>query len=272
MVACSTKKNTGITRFYHSTTAHFNTLYNGRVAFEEGIEAQQKGHVDNYTELLPMYIVADKKTAAMGKGNFETAIEKSQKAIKKHSIKRKPKKPSGRMTDKQKAYFNRKEFNPYLRHAWLMMADAQFQMGDFIEAAASYNYIIRLYSGQPEVASIARAKLARCYVMLDWPYDAEDVFNKIRRDSITPRGERETLASKAAYYIATGQLQEAVEPLRESIKNAHGRLQKARLYYLLGQLYQRPYAVAHASLRPMNWLSTPESCRPRSWPTGRVRP
>ena len=259
MVACSTKKNTGITRFYHSTTAHFNTLYNGRVAFEEGIEAQQKGHVDNYTELLPMYIVADKKTAAMGKGNFETAIEKSQKAIKKHSIKRKPKKPSGRMTDKQKAYYNRKEFNPYLRHAWLMMADAQFQMGDFIEAAASYNYIIRLYSEQPEVASIARAKLARCYVMLDWPYDAEDVFNKIRRDSITPRGERETQASKAAYYIATGQFQEAVEPLRESIKHARGRLQKARLYYLLGQLYQQTgdKQSAYKALRRCTRLTPP---------------
>ena len=127
-----------MTRFYHSTTAHFNTLYNGRVAFLEGVEAQEKGHTDNYTELLPMYIVADKKTAAMGKGNFETAIEKSQKAIKKHSIKRKPKKPSSRMTDKQKAYFNRKEFNPYLYRAWLMMADAQFQTGDFIQNFNSF--------------------------------------------------------------------------------------------------------------------------------------
>ena len=138
-ISCSTKKNTGLTRFYHSTTAHFNTFYNGEVAFEEGVEAQLKGHTDNYTELLPMYIVADKKTAAMGKGNFETAIEKCQKAIKKHSIKSKPKKPSGRMTDKQKAYFARKEFNPFLKRPWMMFADAQFQQGNFIEAASSYN-------------------------------------------------------------------------------------------------------------------------------------
>ena len=259
LVACSTKKNTALTRFYHSTTAHYNTLYNGRVAFLEGVEAQQKGHVDNYTELLPMFIVADKKTAAMGKSNFETAIEKSQKAIKKHSIKRKPKKPSGRMTDKQKAYFNRKEFNPYIHRAWMMMADAQFQTGDFIEAAASYNYIIRLYSGQPEVASVARAKLARCYVMLDWPYDAEDVFNKIRRDSITQRGERETLASKAAYYIATGQFQEAESPLSETIKHTRGNLPKARLYYLLGQLYQQTgdKEAAYKSLRRCTRLNPP---------------
>ena len=229
-VSCSTHKNTSGSRFYHRTTAHFNTVYNGQVAFKDGVEAQLKGHVDNYTEMLPMYIVADKKTAAIGKGNFETAIEKSQKAIKRHSIKRKPKKPSGRMSDKQKAYYNRKEFNTYLRHAWMMFADAQFQKGEFIEAASSYNYIIRLYSDQPEIASVARAKLARCYVLMDWPYDAEDVFNKIRRDSISPRGERELTASRAAYLVATGKYEEAIQP---------NKLQKARLYYLLGQLYQQ---------------------------------
>ena len=239
LLSCSTKKNTAGTRFYHGFTARFNTMYNGRKAFDEGVEAQYKGHTDNYTELLPMFIVADKKTAAMGKGNFETAIEKSQKAIKKHSIKRKPKKPSGRMSAKQKAFFARKEFNPYLRHAWMMMADAQFHKGEFIEAAATYNYILRLYAEQPEVASVARAKLARCYVMLDWPYDAEDVFNKIRRDSISPEGQRELEATRAAYLIETGQYKEAIEPLAASIKQAKGKQAKARLYYLLGQLYQQ---------------------------------
>ena len=104
LAACSTSKNTGITRFYHTVTARFNTLYNGRTAFDEGMEAQTKGHKDDYTSLLPMYPVADKQTAAIGKSNFETAITKSEKAIKKHSIKRKPKKPKGRMSDKDRAY------------------------------------------------------------------------------------------------------------------------------------------------------------------------
>ncbi|MCR4994385.1 MAG: hypothetical protein K6A32_03255 [Bacteroidales bacterium] len=238
-LSCSTSKNTSGTRFYHGMTARFNTMYNGQKAFDEGVEAQQKGHVDNYTELLPMFIVADKKTAAMGKGSFETAIEKSQKAIKRHSIKRKPKKPSGRMTAKQKAFFARKEFNPYLHHAWMMMADAQLQKGEFIEAAASYNYILRLYSDQPEVASVARAKLARCYVLLEWPYDAEDVFSKIRRDSISPRGQRELDATRAAYLIETGQAKDAIAPLAASIKHTKGKQAKARLYYLLGQLNQQ---------------------------------
>ncbi|MBP5771859.1 MAG: hypothetical protein J6W75_10995 [Bacteroidaceae bacterium] len=239
LFSCSTSKNTAGTRFYHATTAHFNTLYNGRQAFDQGVEAQDKGHVDNYTELLPMYVVASKKTAAMGKSNFATAIEKCEKAIKRHSIKRKPKKPSGRMTPKQKAYFARHEFNPYLKKAWMMFADAQFRQGEFIEAASSYNYILRLYANQPEVASVARAKLARCYVLLDWPYDAEDVLSKMRRDSIPPQGLREMEATQAAYLMATQQYSEAIAPLKNIVPKTKGKLQRARLYYLLGQLYQQ---------------------------------
>lgn len=259
MMSCSTKRNTALTRFYHSTTAHFNTLYNGKVAFDEGVEAQEKGHVDNYTTFLPMDIVAEKKTAELGKSNFETAIEKCQKAIKKHSIKRKPKKPSGRMTDKQKAYFARKEFNPYLRHAWMMFADAQFRQGNFIEAASSYHYILRLYADQPRVASVARAKLARCYILLEWPYDAEDVLQKARRDSTTVLGERELDATRAAFYVATEQYQEAVAPLTRTVKHTKSRLQRARLYYLLGQVNQQvgDKQAAYRALKKCVRLSPP---------------
>ena len=158
-VSCSTKKNTPTTRAYHALTAHYNTLYNGQVAFLEGTEAQNKGHKDNFNEILPMYICTNKTTAGMGKSNFETAITKCEKAIKVHSIKKRPTiKGNKKRTEKEKAFLARKEFNPYIYHAWLMMADAQFQKGEFFEAASTYNYILRLYSTQPDITSVWRMR------------------------------------------------------------------------------------------------------------------
>lgn len=237
--ACSTKKNTSGSRFYHSMTARFNTYFNGHEAYKEGLEAQQSGHKDNYTELLPIYSVRDKKTAVLGKSNFETAIEKSEKAIKKHSIKTRPKtNVNKRKTAEQKAYLARKEFNPFLKHAWLLMGKAQFQQGLFIEAASTFNYIIGLYAGQPDVVSVARAYLARCYVELEWPYDAEDILNKMSRDSITAEGMRERSGSYANFLIFTEQYNEAIPYLKATIKKEKNKKQKARLNFLLGQLYQ----------------------------------
>ncbi|MBR5052028.1 MAG: hypothetical protein IKW91_02260, partial [Bacteroidaceae bacterium] len=237
-VSCTTKKNTSATRAYHALTAHYNTLFNGQQAYLEGFEAQSKGHRDNFNEILPMYICTVKSTAGMGKSNFETAITKSEKAIKVHSIKKRPiVKGNSKRSEKEKAFLARKEFNPYMYHAWLMMGDAQFQKGEFFEAASTYNYILRLYSTQPDITSVAKAKLARCYVALNWPYDAEDLLNKMKRDSITRKGQKEVDNTKAGYYVLTRQYQEAIPYLKNTIKTTKGKVPKARLNFLLAQLY-----------------------------------
>ena len=237
ITACSTKKNTSATRFFHATTARFNTLYNGQVAYAEGVEAQENGHQDDYTSFLPMNLSTNKSTANMGKGSFDNAILKCEKAIKLHSIKRRPTTTGNKKkTPKQKEFLARKEFNPYLKHAWLMLGKAQFNKGEFIEAASTFNYVVRLYSTQPEVCSVAKAWLARCYVALEWPYDAEDVLDKMRRDSMSAEGRREMIASRAAYLIETGQYAEAIPEVLQTIKNTPHKIQRARLNFLVGQL------------------------------------
>ena len=235
--ACSTKKNTSGTRFYHSVTARFNTMYNGQVAYNEGLESQEKAHKDDYTRLLPMIISTNKQTAGTGKSNYETAITKCEKAIKLHSIKKRPKTGSGKKrTPKQKEYLARKEFNPYLYHAWLLLGKSQFNKGEFIEAASTFNYITRLYATQPDIYSIAKAWLARCYVALDWPYDAEDVLDKMRRDSMSNEGRREMIVTRAAYLVGTEQYEQAIPEVQKALKYTKHKLMRSRLNFLLGQL------------------------------------
>ena len=238
--ACSTKKNTSATRFYHAQTARFNTLYNGQVAFREGLESQMRGHQDDYNRLLPMYVSTDKKTASIGKSNYETAITKCEKAIKLHSIKKRPvTNHNKKKSAKEKEFLGRKEFNPYLYHAWLLMAEAQFRKGEFIEAVSTYNYILRLYATQPAVASVAKAMMARCYVALGWPYDAEDVLDKMRRDSVSTKAAKEKENTMAAYKILVGQYEEAIPHLIKARKNAKVKQERYRMSFLLGQLYQK---------------------------------
>ncbi len=223
---------------WHSFLARYNTMHNGSLAFTEGMEQQTKGHQDDYSNLLPMYISTKRNTAGIGRSNFDQAIEKSEKAIKLHTIKKKPTVSGGhKLTPKEKEFRNRKEFNPALKHAWLMMGKAQFQQGEFIEAASTFNYIAHMYSTQPEVYSVAKAWLARCYVALEWPYDAEDMLNKMRRDSMSVEGKREMENTQAGFLILAGRYEEAIPHLKETIKHTHGKTQRARLNFLMGQLY-----------------------------------
>ena len=237
LTACSTKKNTRATRFWHSFTARYNIYYNGHEAYKSGCEEKEKGNQDNYTERIPLFIVGNEKSRALGKANFETAITKCEKAIQLHSIKRRPTvAASKKRSPKMKAYLSRKEFNPFLKNAWLLMGQAQYQKGEFLEAASTFSYIARQYAAEPLVATEARIWLARCYVQESWFYDAEDALARASRDSLTHRLHREFDASQADLLLGQGRLEEALPYLRRTARAASTKLQKARLYFLLGQI------------------------------------
>lgn len=236
--ACSTKKNTAGSRFWHAFTARYNTYFNGHEAYKEGCLAQESGNKDNYTELLPLFVVGNEGTRKIGGGNFETAITKCEKAIHLHSIKRRPVVSGNkRKTPKMKAYLNRKEFNPFLKNAWLLMGKAQFRKGDFVEAASTFSYITRHYAAEADVAAEARVWLARCYAELDWFYDAEDALTRLRRDSLGRRLVREQEASTADLLLRQGRTEEALPYLERTAKHEKRKLQRARLYFLLGQIH-----------------------------------
>ena len=235
--ACSTKNNTAKSRFWQSFTARYNTYNNGSQAFIEGNIEKENGNKDNCTELIPLYPVANKQSRELGKGNYERAIEKAEKTIKLHSIKKRPEWNKGRRkTEKDIEWLNRREYNPFLWHAWLLLGKSQFQQGQFEEAAATFSYMSRLYQTQPAINGIARAWQAKSYTELDWLYDAEDIITKQRRDSIHYRAQKDWDYTLANYNIRAGHYEEALPYLRKVIKHEKRRKQKAREWYLMGQI------------------------------------
>ncbi len=247
---CSTKKNTANTRRWHAFTARYNTYYNGSEAYKEGMLAQEKANKDNYMQTLPYFPIGNKKTVGSGSGNFDVAIEKSQKAIKQHSIKKKPKRKAGeKKTEKLIRWYAKKEYNPFIHQAWFLMAKAQFQKGEFLEAASTFSYISRLYVNEPDKVAEARLWMARCYTELEWYYDAEDVLNKAARDSMPRKLEGELSATYSNFLLRQGRFNEALPYLEKAVRKEKRGTQRARHYFLLGQVYQ------HIGNQPMAYKS-----------------
>ena len=237
----SRKKNSATTRAYHSFTARYNTYYNGSVAFRQGNVSQVNGHKDNYLEQLPLLIVSDKQTQKNGASNYDKAIEKAQKAIKNHSIKRKPKRPAGKkLSKKQRSFYAQKEFNPFLWRAWFLMAESQFQKGEFTEAASTYIYIARLYENDPEIVAQANIGLALCYTELGWLYETEELLQRTARDTVPGHLREEFARAKGNLLMKQERFKEAIPQIALGIKRDDiSSLEKAREYYLLGQLYAK---------------------------------
>ena len=238
-IGCSTQKNTSKSRWWHSFNARYNTYYNGSLAYIDASLEKENGNKDNFTEMLPLYTVGNKKSRELGKGNFDRAIEKCQKAIKLHSIKKRPEwNKSRKKTARDIEWLNRREYNPFLWKAWLLMGRSQFMQGKFEEAASTFSYMSRLYATQPAIYGKARAWLARCYTEQDWLYDAEDVISKMGRDSMSWRARKDWDYAYADYYIKSGRYAEAVPYLRKVIRHEGRRKQRAREWYIMGQLQE----------------------------------
>ena len=245
--ACSTHKNNAKSRFWHSFNARYNTYYNGTLAYIDGSLEKEKGNKDNFTEIIPLYTVGNKNSHTLGSGNFDKAIEKSEKAIKLHSIKKKPEwTKKRRKTEKDIEWLGRKEYNPMLWKAWMLMGRSQFYKGDFDAAAATFSYMSRLYHTQPAIYSKARAWLAKAYIEENWMYDAEDVIHNMQRDSIHWSARKEWDYTFADYYIHLGEYDKAIPYLQKVIKHEMRKKQKAREWFLLGQLYEKQGMKAEA--------------------------
>ena len=237
---CSSRKNnTATTRLYHAFSARYNTYYNGKLAYDQALKAQAQGHRDNYLEQLPLLVISNKETAKQGVDKYDRAVEKAQKAIKNHSIKRKPKKPAGKkLTPKQRRFYAQKEFNPFIWRAWFLMANSQMQKGEFTEAASTYVYISRLYENDRDIVAQARIRLANCYSELDWLYEAEELLQRVQRDTVPESLKEEFAQAKGNLLLKQGRLKEAIPHVKSGMgRGGATSLDKAREYYLLGQLY-----------------------------------
>lgn len=235
---CSTTRNTAGTRFFHSMVTHYNIWYNGNNAFKDGYSEQEKAHKENYLEVIPPLIAYNSESIKQGKGKFDLAIEKAQKGIKFHSISVPPKKKNKQLSSKEKAYRQRGEFNPFMWKMWFLMADAQQQKGDFLEAAGTYSYITKLYSFDNDIATRARIGMARCYSLLGWDYQADQVFAECQTYPISPALQNQYHMALGAHLVKQERYKEGIPHIEQGIeRRSRTKTERYREDYLLGQLY-----------------------------------
>lgn len=241
LASCSAKKNTAATRKYQAFITRYNVYFNGDQHFKETLADMERKYEDDYTDFLfphPAEAKGDPK-APQPSGDFKRSIEKAQKAIQLHSIKKRPKRKSGKQSEEYKKWLKREEFNPFIHNAWLMMAKSQYLNGDFSGAAATFYYISRHFSWLPDVVTEAQLWQARSYVAFDWVNEAETVFRRIKPEQLTS-GKLKALYDfvDADIAIRRDDYAAAIEPLKRTIARTSGA-QKVRLRFLLGQCLAR---------------------------------
>ena len=237
--ACSTQKNTWATRSFHQTKVKYNILYNGNIAYEEGLKAIRDANTDDYSRVLNLYPVSNHDAAKASTSQMDKTIEKCRKSIKLHSIKSKPKRDPKRAKDPDyKRWLQSEEFNANIGLAWIRLGEAEFHKGDFLGAVSTFNYIIRHYSNDADMVAQCQLWIARAYAEMEWQYEAEDILNRVQLDALSKKHARLYSAVKADVLLHGEEYHAAIPFVKIAIPYEKRKIYRPRFAFVLGQLYE----------------------------------
>ncbi|WP_163318453.1 tetratricopeptide repeat protein [Dysgonomonas sp. 520] len=259
--SCSSQKNTSTTRAYHSINTRYNIYFNAYEAYKDALKSKNLSNKDNLSEIISIYPYDPEwDESKKGGGSFTTTIDKATKAIKLHSITTKPEKDPDKSKDtKYQEWLKSREFNPFLKNAWLLMGKAEYQNEDYLKAITTFAHISHLYNNNLEVITEARLWMALSYTQMGWQYEADNMFQKVKPEGMSEKLKGEFAGIYANYLVRMKQYDEAIPYIEEAIKSESDNYQKIRLRYLLGQIYAKKgeRAKAYKAFGSVQGMRTP---------------
>ena len=236
--SCSTRKNNGINRAYHTTTSHFNINFNAKEALKKAELELENTTKDNYTVTLPVYAYPPKEALTPALPSLDRTIEKASKSIFKHSI-----------------FIKGKEYVKTIDDAYLLMGKAYFYKQDYQQAQRVFNYIVTTHKNG-NCKEEAAVWLTRCFVRQKYFPRAETSLDEALY-AIYPKKDKKLNvlyhAAAAEYHMTapSGDREAAMDHLRDALKNKPKKNFRTRLNFILGQLYEEMDmpAEAHASFK-----------------------
>ncbi|WP_037373379.1 type IX secretion system periplasmic lipoprotein PorW/SprE [Salinimicrobium xinjiangense] len=236
ITGCSRKKNTFLNRNWHAVTAEYNTLYNGNLALELGIEALNDRYLDNYWDILPVErMEIREQVMAPGENinpNFLVAEEKAVKAIQRHSM-----------------LIEGSEKNPQIDEAYLLLGKARYYDQRFVPALEAFNYILHKY---PLSNTINEARIWREKTNMRLEFDEVAIRNlkKILQAERLDKADRaEASAMLAQAYLNIGAQDSSLAHIKKAAELTEVNNKKGRYWYITGQLYDvlgKPDSASYA--------------------------
>lgn len=232
LYSCGTTRNTALSRRFQNMTSHYNVFFNGKSAYEKGMEKVKSQYVLDYSIPLPVFIEDIPEARGAGSGSFSKAIAKCDKLVKEHSIKVKPKKGSG---DAQ--FMKRGEWNDWVDNAYLLKGQALYCSGKIEDAQFVFQVLLQKYP-YSEVLNEAKLWISRSYFSQDEEEEAIVLLHKLEATKqISKRVKRDIALLWADYHIKHDNYGQAIARLENALKYSMKGPDRRRYRFLLGQLY-----------------------------------
>lgn len=228
--SCSTEKTGWAHRTYHNTTSRYNGYFNAKELVRLKVK-ELDNEPEDFSKMLPIFKYPTEDNLQNVIGDMDKAIEKCKRVISKHSIEKRG-----------------EQYVKWIDDTYLLMGKAHFYKQEFPKSKEMFNYVSKKFK-QEEIRFDALLWLSKTYVEDKNYRKAERILRLAEGEAQFPeRLKREMHLSYADMFLKQGNYELAIADMQRAIDLTKKRKEKARLYFILAQMYQKMGQKGEASL------------------------
>jgi tetratricopeptide (TPR) repeat protein len=211
---CSSNQNTIAGDIFHNTTAHFNGYFYAREKTREVEKVILKSLDDDPNQILRLYPRLDTVLAKSYKKDTEEIIKMASISIQRH--------PNSRWVDDN----------------YLLVGLARLYDCDFANAVQTFKYV-NTKSLNPDLRHKALIHLIRTFTEQAEFEKAEEAFHFLEKEKLNRANAKNLYLEKAYYYQIRADYDNMVRSLTQADSLLTYADRKGRIYFIIGQVYQK---------------------------------
>ncbi len=214
LVSCSVEQNNVTSNVYHNVTAHYNGYYYAREKTREVEKLITRSLDDDPNQILRLFPKLDSTLAKSYVKDTEEIIKMASLSIQRH--------PNSKWVD----------------DSYVLVGKARLYGYDFQNAIQTFKYV-NTKSHDTDTRHRALVQLLRTFTEQQ-DYDrAEETFRFLEKEKLSKQNAKDLYLEKAYYYQERNDYDYMVRNLALADSLLEKSDRKGRIYFLIGQVYQK---------------------------------
>ncbi|WP_375579934.1 tetratricopeptide repeat protein [Marivirga tractuosa] len=212
--ACS-PENSGIIGYsYHNITAKYNAYFIANEKLQEVLLEIEEAHKNNFNRVLKIKEPIDTVIVNSNSEKVEDVIKKASIAIQRHKV------------------------SKWVDDSYILVGIARMLNQEFEESIETLKYV-NVNSKDEQTKYLALTHLIRTFTEYGELNNALAVIDYLNRQKLSKSNKRALYLNAAHYYQITNNPNNIIKYLSAAIKLMRKGPEKAKMHFILGQLYQK---------------------------------
>lgn len=214
LFGCSSQSNTLTSKAYHNTTAHFNGYFYANEEIKKIEKTIWSALIDDYNRILRLYPGLDSALAKNYDKEIQETVKMASLAIQRH--------PNSKWVD----------------DSYILVGKARLYSLDWGNAVQTFKYV-NTKSKDPEARQRAIINLVRTFTEHREFNNAQAAIDFVQKEKLSKDNKKSLLLEKAYFYQMQGDYDNMVRNLSEAAPLLKKRDKPGRIYFIIGQVYQK---------------------------------